>query len=150
EGLRQRQGLDINSGVLTDAQRAAVTDPVSKNLLAFIPTANATGASGEGRFLGSATAPVDIDQWTGDVRHTLATNDTLHGYYAFQRDLRIEPTLSGNTVPDFGDRRHSHRQIGTVNETHVFGQGFVNEARFGFNRINISFDPINVLNPVDY
>ena len=30
EGLRQRQGLDINSGVLTDAERAAVTDPVSR------------------------------------------------------------------------------------------------------------------------
>ncbi len=150
EGLRQRQGLDINSGVLTDAQRAATTDPVSQKLLALIPTANATGSSGEGRFLGSATAPVDIDQWTGDVRHNLGANDTLHGYYAFQRDLRIEPTLSGNTVPGFGDQRHSHRQIGTFNETHVFGQGFVNEARFGFNRINITFDPKAVLNPLDY
>jgi hypothetical protein len=150
EGLRQRQGLDINSGVLTDAQRAAVTDPVSQKLLALIPTANATGAAGDGRFLGSATAPVDIDQETIDVRHNLGTNDTLHGYYAFQRDLRIEPTLSGNTVPGFGDQRHSHRQIGTFNETHIFGTGFVNEARFGFNRIAITFDPKAVLNPVDY
>src|SRR3989454_1237922 len=30
EGLRQRQGIDINSGVLSDADRAAVTDPVSR------------------------------------------------------------------------------------------------------------------------
>ena len=52
EGLRQRQGIDINSGVLRDDQRAAVTDPVSRNLLPLIPTANAIGASGEGRFLG--------------------------------------------------------------------------------------------------
>src|SRR5262249_49844822 len=29
EGLRQRQGVDINSGVLRDDQRAAVTDPIS-------------------------------------------------------------------------------------------------------------------------
>jgi hypothetical protein len=34
EGLRQRQRLDFNSGVLSDAQRAGVTDPVAKNLLA--------------------------------------------------------------------------------------------------------------------
>src|SRR6202163_3997748 len=93
EGLRQRQGIDINSGVLRDDQRAAVTDPVSRKLLALIPTANATGPSGEGRFVGSATASVNIDQWTGDLRHNISDADALHGYYVFQRDLRGEPTL---------------------------------------------------------
>jgi len=38
----------------------------------------------------------------------------------------------------------------TLNETHVFGPGLVNEARFGFNRIDITFDPNAKLNPVDY
>jgi len=150
EGLRQRQGIDINSGVLRDDQRAAVTDPVSRRLLALIPTANTTGASGEGRFLGSATAPVDIDQWTGDVRHNVNNADAIHWYYAFQRDQRGEPTLQGNTVPGFGDTRHSHRQIMTLNETHVFGSNLVNEARFGFNRIDITFDPNTKLNPTEF
>ncbi len=57
EGLRQRQGLDLNSGVLRDDQRAAVTDPVSRALLAYIPVANATGSQGEGRFIGSVPRP---------------------------------------------------------------------------------------------
>ena len=100
EGLRQRQGLDINSGVLTDAERAAVIDPVSKDLLPLIPKANTIGSRGEGRFVGDATAPVDIDQLTGDISQVMGQNDTLHGYYAFQRDSRGEPTLQGNTVPD--------------------------------------------------
>ena len=150
EGTRQRQGIDINSGVLRDDQRAAVTDPVSRQLLAFIPTANTTGASGEGRYLGSATAPVDIDQWTGDLHHTVSDRDALHWYYAFQRDRRGEPTLQLNTIPGFGDTRQSHRQIMTVNETHIFGSNFVNEARFGFNRIHITFEPNAKLNPADY
>src|SRR3954453_20051513 len=51
EGLRQRQGLDLNSGVLTDAERARVTDPVSLQLLTLIPHANAVGSRGEGRFI---------------------------------------------------------------------------------------------------
>ena len=59
EGLRQRRASRFNSGVLTEAQRAGVTDPESRNLLQFIPLPNATGASGEGRFVGSATAPVE-------------------------------------------------------------------------------------------
>jgi hypothetical protein len=150
EGTRQRQGIDINSGVLRDDQRAAVTDAVSRRLLPLIPTANTIGASGEGRFLGSATAPVDIDQWTGDVRHNMSNADALHGYYAFQRDLRGEPTLQLNSIPGFGDTRHSHRQIMTLNETHIFKSNLVNEARFGFNRINITFEPNAKLNPTDY
>jgi hypothetical protein len=150
EGTRQRQGIDINSGVLRDDQRAAVTDAVSRRLLPLIPTANTIGPSGEGRFLGSATAPVDIDQWTGDVRHNMSNADALHGYYAFQRDLRGEPTLQLNSIPGFGDTRHSHRQIMTLNETHIFKSNLVNEARFGFNRINITFEPNAKLNPTDY
>jgi hypothetical protein len=149
EGLRQRQGIDINSGVLSDTQRSAVVDPISRRLLEYIPSANAVGPRGEGRYLGSATAPVDIDQGTGDYSQVLTPNDTVHGYYAFQRDQRGEPTLQGNTIPGFGDTRRSHRQIMTLNETHVFGPHVVNEARFGFNRINITFEPNRRLNPAD-
>jgi hypothetical protein len=147
EGLRQRQGLTI-SGVTvpTDAQRAAVTDPVIQKLLPLIPRAN-VGASGFG---GSATAPVDIDQFTTDISHTVGNNDRLHFYYAIQRDKRGEPTLQGNSIPGFGDTRSSRRQIFTFNETHTFSPTVVNEARFGFNRIHILFDPNAHLNPLDF
>ena len=143
EGLRQRQGLTFNSGVLTPAERAGVTDPVSRRLLEFIPTVN----SGINRFVGSGTAPVNIDQWTGDVSYAMGSNDRLHGYYAFQRDFRGEPNLQGNTIPGFGDTRQSRRQIFTLNQTHIFGPMLVNEARFGFNRIKISFTPNNLIDP---
>jgi Carboxypeptidase regulatory-like domain/TonB dependent receptor len=150
EGLRQRQQLDFNSGVLSDAQRTAVTDPVVRGLLQFIPTANATSTTGAPRFVGTGTAPVDIDQWTGDLNHQLASSDRVHAYYAFQRDERGEPNLQLNTIPGFGDTRKSHRQIGTLNETHVFASNLVNEARLGFNRINITFAPNVALNPADF
>jgi len=147
EGLRQRQGLTLPvATVPTAAQRAMVTDPVVRNLLELIPLPN-FGATG---FTGSATAPVDLDQWTGDVSHTLGANDRLHGYYAIQRDERGEPTLQGNTIPGFGDTRKSRRQVFTLNETHTFGPTLVNEARFGFNRIFITFQPNSQLNPADF
>jgi Carboxypeptidase regulatory-like domain/TonB dependent receptor len=150
EGTRQRQQLDFNSGVLSDAQRAEVTDPVVRNLLPLIPTANATSATGAPRFIGTGTANVDIDQWTGDINHQLGANDRLHAYYAYQMDERGEPNLQGNTVPGFGDIRESNRQIGTLNYTHIFGPNVVNEARFGFNRINITFTPIVQDDPSSY
>jgi hypothetical protein len=149
EGLRQRQGLTLNGNTLTDAQRASVTNPTVLKLLDFIPRATRVDG-GIGRFQGSGTAPVDLDQWTGDVSHNLGANDRLHGYYAIQRDKRGEPILQGNTFPGFGDTRQSRRQIFTLNEAHTFTPSLVNEARFGFNRIRITFTPNAQLNPADF
>ena len=145
EGLRQRQGITLPIvNVPTDAQRATVTDPSILKLLDLIPR------SANGLTSGSATAPVNIDQWTGDVSYNFGADDRLHGYYAFQKDQRGEPILQGNNIPGFGDTRASHRQIFTLNEIHTFSSTVVNEARFGFNRIHILFSPNAKLNPVDF
>ncbi|HZP46965.1 MAG TPA: carboxypeptidase regulatory-like domain-containing protein [Vicinamibacterales bacterium] len=142
EGLRHLQAVDLNSGTLSDAQRAAVTDPVSKALLAYVPRANdSTGL----RAIGSELAPVHNDQTTGDVRTNVRQNDDLHVYYAFQSDFRHEPNAQGNTVPGYGDNRGGHRQVLTLNETHVFDQALVNELRAGYNRISISFNPTTLV-----
>lgn len=150
EGLIQHQSLTLNSGVLSLAQRAQVTqvgNPASVSLLPLIPLPNdLTGT----RFIGSASGPVTVHQGTADVLHQFSSKDTLHGFYAFQSDVRTEPNLQGNTVPGFGDSRNAHRQVLTLNETHVFGPKLVNEARLGFNRIAIAFNPSFVANPNDY
>jgi Carboxypeptidase regulatory-like domain len=151
EGLRQAQQLILSSGVLTTAQRqqlqAVNAGLPFANILNVIPQANdPTGT----QFTGSSAGPVQIDQYTGDLTHKFTDSDSLHAYYAFQQDKRIEPNLQGNTIPGFGDHRDAHRQIGTLNETHVFNSRMVNEARFGFNRIAIAFSPNALLNPVDY
>lgn len=148
EGLRQRQGLTFPTiTVPTPAQRAAATDPTAQKLLQFIPAANIPGTNS---FVGTGTAPVNIDQWTVDISHKISDKDSLHGYYAFQRDLRQEPSLQGNNVPGFGDTRQSHRQILTLDETHIFSPSTVNDFRMGFDRIHILFSPNAQLNPASY
>ena len=146
EALRQRQGVPLNTTVLSDAQRTQVQagNAVSAQLLQFIPRAN----SGVNGFLGSALAPVDIDQGTADISYNLSTKVTLHGYYAGQHDLRQEPILQGNTVPGFGDTRESKRQIATFSVDQTLSANMVNEVRLGFNRIHITFSPNNKTNPV--
>src|SRR5216683_3287628 len=147
EGTRQRQGLTLNTQVLSAADRntvLAANNPTSVKLLSLIPTANdATGT----KFLGSATAPVDIDQGTADISHNFNSNMRLHGYYAAQHDLRQEPTLQGNSLPGFGDTRESKRQIATLGFDQTFSSNLVNEARVGFNRIHITFSPNDLTNP---
>ena len=147
EGLKHTQALTLNSGVLTDAQRAGVTDPSVQKLLPLIPVAN----DGPSTFRGPGVAPVGNNQFTIDLNHRLTDSDSVHGYYALQRDSRTEPTSQGTqTVPGFGDTRGGQRQVFTFSETHIFGPNVVNEARFGFNRIYITFKPNAALNPADF
>ena len=148
EALRQRQGLTVNQQVLTGAQRQqaqSIGNPTVLELLPLIPAPN----SGASQFLGSVSAPVDIDQGTANISHTFRLADWVNWYFAFQDDLRQEPT-SQATIPGFGDSRHSHRQLMTINETHVFAPNLVNEARLGYNRIFIAFEPLAALNPADF
>ena len=167
EGLRQRQGLTINSGVLGDSairaplvtgrpggdERAfaqANGDAAVQALLPLIPNPNATDGTGQPIFVGAASAPVNIDQGTADVDVELSSSNRLHGYIAIQQDARGEPTLQGNTFPGWGDTRTSRRQIGTFAYDHIFSPQLTNTARLGYNRIHITFAPVQTLNPADF
>jgi hypothetical protein len=148
EGLRQHQGLTTTSAVLTDAERTQIQSSGSasaKGLLQFIPAANGT-LNGAPTFFGSASANVNIDQGTVDISHNFSEKDRIHGYYANQKDLRLEPTQGAN-LPGFGDTRAGHRQVITVGETHVFSPTLINEFRLGANRIHITFTPNNPTDP---
>jgi hypothetical protein len=147
EGLRQRQGLILNSLVFNDAQRTATNDPVIARLIELIPRANLTDSSGAPRFVSSASAPVTVDQWTADINYNLGDNDRLHGYYAVQDSDLSEPNRVGNTIPGFGHVARALRQIFTLNETHTFGETLVNELRLGFNRFSSTSTPLAQLNP---
>jgi hypothetical protein len=150
EGLRQQQGILQNSTVFTSAQRAIVVangKPAANALLPLVPIANdPTGT----HYIQFTPGPVQINQYTGDVLQHFNASDQLHGFYAFQSDVRTEPNLQGNTIPGFGDHRAAHRQVLTLNETHIFNPSLVNEARLGFNRISITFIPNALLNPANY
>jgi hypothetical protein len=149
EGLRQHQGILQNATVLTPAQQTQIAAnaaqfPAAAALAKLIPLPN----SGN-NYVAFTPGPVQIDQFTGDVLHQMGTKDSLHGFYAFQKDVRTEPSLQYATpsIPGFGDHRSAHRQVFTLNETHVFSSTFVNEARLGLNRISIVFNPANLTDP---
>lgn len=150
EGIRQRQAVDLNTLVLSEAQRASVTDPVIRRLLAFIPRSNFADSAGSSRFVGSTAAVADSDVFSIDISHKISENDLLHGFYVYQDGARSEPTLQGSTVPGFGDIRAGIRQLLTVNETHIFSQDVINTARFGLNRISFFATAFAELNPSEF
>ncbi len=149
EALRQHQGILQNTPVFSQAQQTAfaankAADPIAAAFAALVPLPN-SGSN----YVTFTPGPVQIDQYTGDVYHQLGTNDSLHGFYAFQKDVRTEPTLqyASPTLPGWGDHRAAHRQIGTLQYVHIFTPSITNEARLGFNRIAIAFNPANTISP---
>ncbi len=147
EGLRQHQGILLNNGVFSQAQQTAIAanataEPIAAKLAALIPLPN-SGSN----YVSFTPGPVNIDQYTGDGLHEISSSDSLHAFYAFQKDVRTEPSLQGDTLPGWGDHRAAHRQIFTLSETHIFNPEVVNEARLGFNRIAIAFNPANTIDP---
>ena len=146
EGLRQKQAILLTSNVPTMAQRAAFAaspaGPAYAQIVNLLPIGVESTTNGVTTAVatGSSPGPVKTDQFSGDLFHNINRGDTLHLYYAWQQDARTEPNLQSNTIAGFGDHRNAHRQIGTINEIHVFSPALVNEARIGFNRIAISFN----------
>jgi hypothetical protein len=149
EGLRQAQDLPLDSLVLSDSQRASAVDPVVAKLIELIPRSNYIDSSGTLRFIGSAPAPVDADQWALDISHYLGQDDQVHAYYNLYRTQTLEPTGRGNSIPGFGYIQRPLRQFFSLNETHTFGHR-VNELRVGFNRIHSTTKPNAQLNPADF
>jgi hypothetical protein len=145
EGLRQTQALLLTSNVPTLAQRALFANSPAgaayAKLITLIPTGaeSTTGGVTTAVATGSSPGPVKTDQYSGDGLFNISAANSLHMYYAWQQDARTEPNLQGNTVAGFGDHRTAHRQIGTINDVHIFSPNIVNEGRLGFNRIAISF-----------
>jgi hypothetical protein len=161
EGLRQTQALLLTSNVPTLAQRTQFANvnagtayaklitllPVGVETTTVNPTTGVSTTTAVAT--GSSPGPVKTDQYSGDLLLNLSTANSLHMYYAWQQDARTEPNLQGNTVAGFGDHRTAHRQIGTINDVHIFSPNVVNEARVGFNRIAINFaDSFNAVSSV--
>ena len=149
EGLRQHQGIVQNAPVFSQAQQNAfaanaAAEPIAAAFAKLIPLPN-SGSN----YVAFIPGPVQIDQYTGDVMHQIGPNDSLHGFYAFQKDVRTEPSLQYTlpTLPGWGDHRAAHRQIGTLQYVHIFTPSITNEARLGFNRIAIAFNPANTISP---
>jgi hypothetical protein len=97
------------------------------------PNRNAAGQNFVGAPLGDDTSnkfDIRLDQRVGE-------NGQLAGRYSFSDRDRFEPYAAQqfSAVPGYGNDIFERGQNLMLSETHSFGSSWVNEARFGFNRI---------------
>jgi Carboxypeptidase regulatory-like domain len=131
EGFRQVNPTVSSTRVPTEAERAQVIDPISKNLLQFWPTANATRAGSTINFIANVNAATFDNTGLIKIDHTFSDRDRLTGRWAEYQGTAI----TAGVLPSLGGTSNAPiSRSGVLTETHTFAPTLLNEFRFGFSR----------------
>jgi hypothetical protein len=148
EGFRQRIQDPATARVPTDAERAAVTDPISERLLQFWPRANTPQllATTGRNWAGTTPDETKDETYFWRIDQNLTNNHRLAGRYAWFRGSTLG--LVGASFPFNGlvtNKPGQHSLL--LQETYATGS-FVNELRLGYSRNRVRFQPADVaINP---
>jgi hypothetical protein len=132
EGFRQVAPQVSSAQVPSDAERASVTDPISKSLLQFWPRANVTPTGGTKiNYIANVRATTFDETGLAKVDYNFSEKDHLMGRWAQYGGTTFTPgalpLLGGNANAPLSDS-------GVIDYTHTFSPRFLNEVRLGFSR----------------
>jgi hypothetical protein len=137
EGLRQSlttttigtvPSLNARNGQLVSGT-VKVDPAVSKYLPLFAaPNGAINGDTGIYTFAGKAVTPENY--FTTRLDYAINTKDSLHGTYLVDRGTTSQPD-SLNVISNVNT---THRQVASIEETHVLIPSFINTFRVGVNR----------------
>ena len=145
EGRQGRESVSLRTAVPSAAQRAAVTNPVVKNLLQLVPDAGA-----DGFYTGAVPKKRTLNQFSGRIDHTVGTRNFFYGTFISNRDERTEPNLQLGNLPNAGDTRPAKRYFFSAGYTRIVAPSVTNDFHAGLNRVRIDFLQDNVQNPKDF
>jgi hypothetical protein len=128
EGFRQVAPTVSTTRVPTAAERATVTDPISKSLLQFWPMPNAAGTT---NFIANVSSTLFDETGLAKVDYNITERDHLSGRWAQYGGTSFTPgalpLLGGNANTPASDS-------GVLTYTHTFSPRLLNEVRVGFSR----------------
>jgi carboxypeptidase family protein len=148
EGFRQKVQQPATARVPTDAERAAVTDPISERLLQFWPRANTPQllATTGKNWAGTTPNEIKDETYFWRIDHNLTQNQRLTGRYAWFRGSTLG--LQGVNDPftsSVTNRPGQHSFL--LQETYATGS-LVNDLRLGYSRNRSFLQPADVaVNP---
>ncbi|HVO62402.1 MAG TPA: TonB-dependent receptor [Terriglobales bacterium] len=112
-------------------------DPISANLLQFIPLPN----RGPNSFVSTETLHDASDQFGVRLDHYLTAADVLNFRYMFSNSTVFDPlSTSGANVPGFPVGEAHRAQNFVAQETHTFSPHLIGLFRFSFLRYKFLFD----------
>jgi len=131
EGFRQVAPTVSTTRVPTAAERATVTDPISKSLLQFWPSPNFTPTSGANNFIANVGSTTFDETGLAKVDYNFSEKDHLSGRWAQYGGTTFTP----GALPLLGGNGNAPvSESGVLNYTHTFSARLLNEVRVGFSR----------------
>ncbi|HZV86189.1 MAG TPA: carboxypeptidase regulatory-like domain-containing protein [Candidatus Binatus sp.] len=132
EGFRQVAPQVSSTRVPTAAERATVTDPISKSLLQFwpAPNFNLTGTTGN-NFISNVPSLTFDETGLAKVDYAFSEKDHLSIRWAQYGGT----AFTGGAIPlEGGNANAPGSDSGLIDYTHTFSSRVLNEVRFGFSR----------------
>jgi len=111
---------------------AADINPVSNNLLRFVPVAN----SGNSYVFNPVVTESD-NQYLGRIDYTVTSKDSIWGYFLLEHQPSTQTLpFTGATLPGFAQTNNEHWQQYTLAWNHTLSSSMLNELRVGYTRLN--------------
>jgi len=119
-----------------------------KLLNQYVPPPNAPGDKYD---FSPSTLGVD-DQYITRIDQNLGSRDSIWGYWLWERHpTTLGLPFNGADLPGFAEVNFQHNQQYALSWAHTFSPTTLNEARFGYFRLNYnSVIPQTPLNPTSY
>ena len=131
EGFRQVAPTVSTTRVPTAAERAAVTDPISQNLLKFWPQPNTSVSGSVNNFIANVGATTFDNTGLIKIDHRFSDRDTLSARFADFQGATFTP----GTLPLLnGIGNVPVSRNGALVENHTFSPTLLNEFRIGYSR----------------
>ena len=132
EGFRQVAPTVSSTRVPTAAERATVTDPISKSLLPFWPSpTNLNALAGTNNFIANVGATTFDETGLAKVDYNFSEKDHLTGRWAQYGGTTFTP----GALPLLGGNANAPVSAsGVIDYTHSFSARLLNEVRVGFSR----------------
>jgi hypothetical protein len=151
EGFRRAAGITRITNVPTAAERQGMftdqngnpitikVNPVSAQIFELFPKPNLNSASGN--FISAPLQTDSTDQFLIKVDQHLGASDTLSARFSrtgIDTFFPFTPGQSGTNIAGYGLNETGDNELVAISYTRVINPRTLNEARFGFNRSNIS------------
>lgn len=131
EGFRQVAPTPASTIVPTLAQRASVTDPISKNLLQFYPLPNTSVAGSAINFIANAGSTSFDHTGLIKVDYTISATDVMTLRFADYQGTNFSP---GALPTQGGVGNVPVSRSAVISENHTFSPTLLNELRAGYSR----------------
>jgi hypothetical protein len=148
DGFRQSIQDPATARVPTEAERAAVTDPVSQRLLQFWPHANTPQllATTGKNWAGTVPDETKDETYLWRIDQNLNNNHRLTGRYAWFRGSTLGRVGAGGPFNGSSTNKPGQHSL-LLQETYATGS-LVNEFRLGYSRSRVLFQAADVaINP---